>query len=119
MRKKSERVVKLLEKGPLLKEERDRARKVTRGIRGFGSFDHIKSLEWSGVGQTPDLFRKCNSHYEADSERGDGVDDVKESSSSDEEVSCVKAKIELRNEDHPFSEIEHQEMESVLLLGQS
>lgn len=30
--------MKLLEKGPLLKEERDRARKLTRGIQGFGSF---------------------------------------------------------------------------------
>lgn len=38
VRKKSERILKLLEKGPLLKEERDRARKVTRGIQGFGSF---------------------------------------------------------------------------------
>ncbi|KAG2670175.1 hypothetical protein I3760_14G071200 [Carya illinoinensis] len=38
VRKKAERVMKLLEKGPLLKEERDRARSVTRGIQGFGSF---------------------------------------------------------------------------------
>lgn len=38
LRKKSGRIVKLLEKGPLLKEERDRARKLTRGIQGFGSF---------------------------------------------------------------------------------
>ncbi|KAK8598481.1 hypothetical protein V6N13_094450 [Hibiscus sabdariffa] len=38
VRKKSERVLKLLEKGPVLKEERNRARKLTRGIKGFGSF---------------------------------------------------------------------------------
>lgn len=31
-------MLKLLEKGPLLKEERDRARKLSRGIQGFGSF---------------------------------------------------------------------------------
>ncbi|PPR97173.1 hypothetical protein GOBAR_AA23494 [Gossypium barbadense] len=36
VRKKSERVMKLLEKGPVLKEERNRARKLTRGIQGFG-----------------------------------------------------------------------------------
>ncbi|KAK4440854.1 hypothetical protein Salat_0420300 [Sesamum alatum] len=36
--KKCERILKLLEKGPDLKEERDRARKVSRGIQGFGSF---------------------------------------------------------------------------------
>ncbi|XP_007016428.2 PREDICTED: epsin-3 [Theobroma cacao] len=38
VRKKSERILKLLEKGPVLKEERNRARKLTRGIQGFGSF---------------------------------------------------------------------------------
>ncbi|XP_068337146.1 epsin-3-like [Pyrus communis] len=38
LRKKSGRILKLLEKGPLLKEERDKARKLTRGIQGFGSF---------------------------------------------------------------------------------
>ena len=38
MSKKSERVLKLLEKGPLLKEERHDARKLTREIKGFGSF---------------------------------------------------------------------------------
>ncbi|XP_055814736.1 uncharacterized protein LOC129884464 [Solanum dulcamara] len=34
----SERVIKLLEDRSLLKEERQRARKVTVGIKGFGSF---------------------------------------------------------------------------------
>ncbi|KAG7949798.1 hypothetical protein I3843_13G081100 [Carya illinoinensis] len=43
VRKKSKRILKLLEKGPLLKEERDRARNVTRGIQGFGSFSHQSS----------------------------------------------------------------------------
>ncbi|GER37225.1 ENTH/VHS family protein [Striga asiatica] len=38
VRKKCERVLKLLEKGPLLKEEREKARKISRGIQGFGSF---------------------------------------------------------------------------------
>ncbi|KAI6686802.1 hypothetical protein NL676_032715 [Syzygium grande] len=38
VRKKSERILKLLEKGTLLTEERERARKLTRGIQGFGSF---------------------------------------------------------------------------------
>ncbi|KAF5751461.1 ENTH/VHS family protein [Tripterygium wilfordii] len=43
VRKKSERILKLLEKGPLLKEERDRARKITREIQGFGSFSQRSS----------------------------------------------------------------------------
>ncbi|CAJ1955732.1 unnamed protein product [Sphenostylis stenocarpa] len=38
VRKKSERILKLLEDGSLLKEERDRARRLSRGIQGFGSF---------------------------------------------------------------------------------
>lgn len=38
MRKKSERVLKLLQKGALLKQEREHARKLTREIKGFGSF---------------------------------------------------------------------------------
>lgn len=38
VRKKAERLLELLDKGPLLKEERNRVRKVTRGIQGFGSF---------------------------------------------------------------------------------
>ncbi|KAJ6964267.1 hypothetical protein NC652_002526 [Populus alba x Populus x berolinensis] len=43
VRKKSESILKLLEEGPLLKEERERARKVTREIQGFGSFSHSSS----------------------------------------------------------------------------
>ncbi|XP_021841664.1 epsin-3 [Spinacia oleracea] len=38
VRKKSERVLKLLQKGALLKQEREHARKLTREIKGFGSF---------------------------------------------------------------------------------
>ena len=141
VRNKSERVLKLLEKGPLLKEERDRARKVTRGIEGFGSFNlhRWSSADKSGVKQGSDLFRKCNSHYEAaDSKEGDAVDEsVKGSSSSspDEEASSIKVpqdeskpllayrkeepKGEFWNKEHKFSKIEHQSVESALLLGQS
>lgn len=32
-------MLKLLEKGPLFREERERARKISRGIQGFGSFN--------------------------------------------------------------------------------
>lgn len=38
VRKKSERILKLLEDAILLKEERENARKITREIKGFGSF---------------------------------------------------------------------------------
>ncbi|KAH0648940.1 hypothetical protein KY285_034188 [Solanum tuberosum] len=38
VRNMSERVIKLLQDGTFLKKERERARKVTVGIKGFGSF---------------------------------------------------------------------------------
>ncbi|URD89839.1 ENTH domain [Musa troglodytarum] len=37
MKKKAERVLRLMEKGPFLKEERDRLRQTTRRIQGFGN----------------------------------------------------------------------------------
>ncbi|RWV86380.1 hypothetical protein BHE74_00049791 [Ensete ventricosum] len=44
VKKKAERVLKLLEKGPFLEEERDRLRKATRGIEGFDSFNFVWPL---------------------------------------------------------------------------
>ncbi|XP_074290498.1 epsin-3 [Silene latifolia] len=44
VRKKSEKILKLLENGPLLKEERENARKITREIKGFGSFSEKSSF---------------------------------------------------------------------------
>lgn len=63
MRNKSERVLKLLERGPLLREERDRARKLSRGIQGFGRFDRISSAPVdSGERRTlPESYRRSNS----------------------------------------------------------
>ncbi|EPS60305.1 hypothetical protein M569_14499, partial [Genlisea aurea] len=55
VRKKSERILKLLENGPLLKEERDRARKVSRGIQGFGG-------SFNDVGEKPS-FERCKSEF--------------------------------------------------------
>ncbi|WOK96974.1 epsin-3-like [Canna indica] len=47
VKKKAERVLKLLEKGPFLHQERDRLRKTTRGIQGFDSF----SISWPSTGR--------------------------------------------------------------------
>ncbi|KAM1276980.1 hypothetical protein ACFX13_030134 [Malus domestica] len=49
LRKKSGRILTLLEKGPLLKEERDRARKLTRGIQGFGSCQRSSGSSAQGI----------------------------------------------------------------------
>lgn len=65
VRKKAERVLKLLEKGPLLKEERDRARKISRGIQGFGSFCHRTSSGQGTLQESSSLkkFDRCNSQF--------------------------------------------------------
>ncbi|CAL9096688.1 unnamed protein product [Musa textilis] len=63
VKNKAERVLKLLEKGPLLKEERARARKISRGIQGFGSFN----LSWPSsraTGTASCDYARSNSHYE-------------------------------------------------------
>nr|CAD1822087.1 unnamed protein product [Ananas comosus var. bracteatus] len=66
VRMKSERVLKLLEKGPLLKEERDRARKVTRGIQGFGSFNvhYSPTNNHNLIENSSNCYVRSNSHYE-------------------------------------------------------
>ncbi|KAL6967510.1 hypothetical protein U1Q18_033320 [Sarracenia purpurea var. burkii] len=65
VRKKSERILKLLEKGPLLKEERDRARKLTRGIEGFGSFCLRTTPSAQGVlrESSSGTYGRCNSQF--------------------------------------------------------
>ena len=57
--------MKLLEKGPLLKEERDRARKLTRGIQGFGSFSHRPSSAESVLRESPSFttFGRSDSQF--------------------------------------------------------
>lgn len=61
VRRKSEKVLKLLEKGDLLKEERKRARELSRGIQGFGSFNRKPSK--NEVLQESSTYRKCNSNF--------------------------------------------------------
>lgn len=72
VRKKSERVLQLLENGKLLKEERDKARKITRGIEGFGSFS-LRTQSGEGVKEesTPESYRKCNSLFVDDGKQED------------------------------------------------
>ncbi|OIT37205.1 PREDICTED: epsin-3 isoform X1 [Nicotiana attenuata] len=48
VRNKSERILKLLENGQLLKDERNKARKISRGIEGFGSFN-IRTNSAEGI----------------------------------------------------------------------
>lgn len=66
VRKKSERILKLLEERTLLKEERNRARRLSRGIQGFGSFCQ-RSTPKQGIlreeNSLPTTFGRCNSDF--------------------------------------------------------
>lgn len=83
VRNKSERVLKLLEDESYLKEQREKARKITTGIKGSGSFCHRSfsndqnSKEYSSIAS----YVRCNSHYnnsqnkENDSNNGYYIDE--------------------------------------------
>ncbi|KAL7085156.1 hypothetical protein ACP275_14G264200 [Erythranthe tilingii] len=64
VRNKCERTLKLLEKGPILKEEREKARKISIGIQGFGSFSH-RTSSGQEINQESLLkaFDRCNSQF--------------------------------------------------------
>ncbi|KAE9593253.1 hypothetical protein Lal_00028804 [Lupinus albus] len=64
VRKKSEWIMKLMDKGTLLKEERNRARRLSRGIQGFGSLSQ-RSTPAQGIlvreKSMPITSGRCNS----------------------------------------------------------
>ncbi|XP_071737857.1 uncharacterized protein [Rutidosis leptorrhynchoides] len=64
VRMKSERILKFLNEVNALKEERARARKLSRGIEGFGSFNHRVSSE-NGVLQQSfvEKYKRSNSQF--------------------------------------------------------
>ncbi|CAJ2678844.1 ENTH domain-containing protein C794.11c [Trifolium pratense] len=63
VRKKSERVMKLLEEGTLLKEERNQCRRLSRGIQGFGSFQQRSTSTQTILREKslPTTIRRCDS----------------------------------------------------------
>nr|XP_016496220.1 PREDICTED: epsin-2-like [Nicotiana tabacum] len=66
VRNMSERIIMLLEDRSFLKEERDRARKVTVGIKGFGSFC-----------KRPTISERCNTEQRLGSALNDPISDDK------------------------------------------
>lgn len=65
VKKKSERVLKLLERGTFLKEEREKARRLTHGIKGFGSLNrNLPSTSNDKMDHEQNLFGRSNSQYE-------------------------------------------------------
>ena len=78
MKSKSERVLKLLERGPFLEEEREQARKIAREIKGFGSFNlssvsHAVSQPYPGDDGSRG-YGRSNSQYEERWRHDDGDD---------------------------------------------
>ncbi|KAK8296047.1 hypothetical protein V6Z11_D05G099100 [Gossypium hirsutum] len=66
---KSERILKLLQKGPALKEERARAQKLTRGIQGFGSFSYRSSSEQGNLKDSSYGSNSDFNHHETDNSK--------------------------------------------------
>lgn len=132
---KSERVLKLLERGPFLEEERERARKVAREIKGFGSFNlggnSSRAQLWGEDGAAPQLYGRSHSQYEQDRrwKDGDGEDEDKEnlvvaprptdSRGGREEAAAVELELEEpRHHHHPFHGFGQRRPEAMLLLSQ-
>jgi hypothetical protein len=125
---KSERVLKLLERGPFLEEERERARKVAREIKGFGSFNLSSSSRaqlWGEDGAAPQLYGRSHSQYEQNRlwKEDDGEDEDKENLIAPRPESRggreeVVVELEERHHHHPFHGFGQQRPEAMLLLSQ-
>ncbi|KAI3678325.1 hypothetical protein L6452_37612 [Arctium lappa] len=64
VRMKSERILKFLNESSALKEERSKARKLSRGIEGFGSFNHRVSSDHGVLQQSfLDKYKRSNSQF--------------------------------------------------------
>ncbi|KAJ1286159.1 hypothetical protein BS78_03G331300 [Paspalum vaginatum] len=120
---KSERVLKLLERGPFLEEERERARKIAREIKGFGSFNLSSASRAAAL--PPDGedcgrgYGRSNSQYEErwrgqeDSDGGDDKENLIERADPPREVEA-----EEPHHHHPFHGFGQQRPEAMLLLSQ-
>lgn len=64
VRRLSQRILKLLANKDFLKEERERARHLSHGIQGFGSFNQRSSAINERLHDTPSkIYGRCNSDY--------------------------------------------------------
>lgn len=90
VRKKSERIVNLLEEVTLLKEERKQARRLSRGIEGFGSFPH-RSTPAQGIlreKSMPTTLRR----YDSDLDNHEDQENKSSCSNNDVDVDTVAVK---------------------------
>ncbi|KAL0538197.1 hypothetical protein IC582_027200 [Cucumis melo] len=110
VRKRSERILDLLDKRPVLKEEREKARKLTREILGFGSFslrskcqEIVEHSSSSPIGR----YGKCNSNFNS-----------LENLEQEEHLVLLEQKevISVNDYHHPFI-IDESKSNASLLLG--
>lgn len=122
---KAERVLKLLERGPFLEEERERARKIAREIKGFGSFNLSGgprgvtplSVDDGGRGMVDGFYGRSNSKYEERWRLSDGDDEDKENLIARHETRPRVMEAEEPHHHHPFHEFGRRP-EAMLLLSQ-
>ncbi|KAH0746626.1 hypothetical protein KY285_008283 [Solanum tuberosum] len=99
VRKKSERILKLLEDGQLLKEERNKSRKISRGIEGFGSFN-IRRTTSSEEESAIKPYGRSNSQF--NHHENDDADELQISEKVDDEY-LVKENIAPSDEMHKWN----------------
>jgi epsin len=123
VKSKSERVLRLLERGPFLEEERERARKIAREIKGFGSFNLSSASR--AVAQPPGDdggrgYGRSNSRFEERWRREDGDEGDKENLVTRPEPPRVAREVEPEepHHRHPFHGLGKQPPEAMLLLSQ-
>lgn len=128
VQRKGESVMKLIEDCSFRNEERDRARKLTSGIKGFGSFCNRLAPTEGTVkdAATTENYVRCNSHFNDYPSRDDEVLDSKEGCIQklqpieDEfrnialETHAVGNGFEIEDGDHPFCDKKNQALVSLL-----
>ncbi|KAF7811311.1 clathrin interactor 1 [Senna tora] len=75
VKKLSERILKLLKNNDFLREERARARELSRGIQGFGSFGKQTCAMDGSLNALPSKkYGRCNSHYDYHHHQSKGLE---------------------------------------------
>ncbi|XP_022744116.1 clathrin interactor EPSIN 1-like [Durio zibethinus] len=130
VRKLSEKILMLLENESFLKEERARARKLTIGIKGFGSFSQFSSSSDKVFNSFSNNGRLNSQHYDHQNHEEDYFLEFKENFPSKKGIriteednynqnKLVPRKLEINGDNidrgHPFCEDDQQETAQYLL----
>ena len=119
-------MLQLIEDLGFLREERARARKLTRGIEGFGSFiQHSSSGDAAAKDFPSKVYGRCNSQYNTHQKEGDkffAQYEICETQPRGEEIASSGSwsirDDENSKENHPFCDDENQTTESLLSSAQ-